>query len=199
VAADLPELVVADAAEWRRWLEGHLAGPGVWLVLARKGHSDPTTLTHAQALDEALCVGWIDGQVKTRTEASYRQRFTPRRARSAWSKRNVEHTERLRCEGRLHPAGIAEIERARSDGRWQAAYDGQATIGVPADLDAALALDPAARACFEGLSSQNRYAILYRLGTAKRVETRRRRLEQFVAMLARGETFHPQGPGPGAR
>jgi uncharacterized protein YdeI (YjbR/CyaY-like superfamily) len=120
------------------------------------------------------------------------QRFTPRRRRSSWSKRNTDKAERLRAQGRMHAAGIAEIERAKAEGRWQAAYHGPAEIEVPADLHAALEAEPAAQAMFEALSSQNRYAILYRIATAKRADTRARRLEQFVTMLARGETIHIQ-------
>src|SRR5205809_1430753 len=188
-----PELVVRDTAAWRRWLGAHHAQPdGVWLVLAKKGTTKPTSLTYDQALEEALCYGWIDGQAGRRDEATYRQRFTPRRRRSPWSKRNTERAERLLAEGRMHPAGIAEMERARADGRWAAAYPGSQEIEVPPELAAALSADPAALATFEALSSQNRYAILYRLRTAKRAETRARRLEGFVAMLARGETIYPQ-------
>ena len=188
-----PELVVRDTAAWRRWLGAHHAQPdGVWLVLAKKGTTKPTSLTYDQALEEALCYGWIDGQAGRRDEATYRQRFTPRRQRSPWSKRNTERAERLLAEGRMHPAGVAEIERAKADGRWAAAYPGSQEIEVPPELAAALAADPAALATFEALSSQNRYAILYRLRTAKRADTRARLLEGFVAMLARGETIYPQ-------
>ncbi len=187
------ELIVADTAAWRAWLARHHGGhPGVWLALAKKGTSEPTALRYEQALLEALCFGWIDGQVRRRDEGTYRQRFTPRRPRSAWSKRNVELTERLLAEGRMRPAGLAAIERAREDGSWQSAYAGSATIEVPDDLRAALGQQPRAAAMFERLTSQNRYAILYRLATAKRAETRARRLEQYVAMLARGETIYPQ-------
>ena len=182
-----------DAAAWRAWLDAHHEhSPGVALVLAKKGTTEPTSLTYDQALEQALCFGWIDGQVRRRDETTYRQRFTRRRSRSSWSKRNVAIAERLIAEGRMHPAGAAEVERARADGRWEAAYAGPAGIEVPPDLAAALAAEPKARAMFEILSSQNRYAVLYRIETAKRPETRRRRIEQFVAMLARGETVHPQ-------
>ena len=139
-----------------------------------------------------LCYGWIDGQAGRRDEATYRQRFTARRQRSPWSKRNTERAERLLAEGRMHPAGIAEMDRAKADGRWAAAYPGSQEIEVPPELAAALSADPAALATFEALSSQNRYAILYRLRTAKRADTRARLLERFVAMLARGETIYPQ-------
>ncbi len=164
----------------------------MWLVLAKKGTKRPTSVSYDQALEEALCHGWIDGQVQRRDEATYRQRFTPRRARSPWSKRNVGIAERLMAEGRMRPSGRAEVERARDDGRWDAAYAGQATIEVPADLAAALAERPRAGTMFEALTSQNRYAVLFRIESAKRPETGARRIERFVDMLARGETPHPQ-------
>jgi uncharacterized protein YdeI (YjbR/CyaY-like superfamily) len=196
VAVELPELVVRDSVAWRRWLDAHHAEPdGVWIVLAKKGTTEPTSLSYDQALEEALCYGWIDGQTRRRDESTYMQRFTPRRRRSAWSKRNTEKAERLLAEGRMHPAGVAEVDRAKADGRWQAAYGGQAEIEMPPELVAALAAEPKAQAMFDALSSQNRYAILYRLATAKRAETRARRLEQFVAMLARGDTIYPQRRG----
>jgi uncharacterized protein YdeI (YjbR/CyaY-like superfamily) len=188
----LPELIVADVTAWRAWLSEHHASRGVWLVLAKKGTREPTSLVYAEALEQALCHGWIDGQTATRDRATYRQRFTPRRARSAWSKRNVGIAERLLADGRMHRAGIEEMERAKADGRWQAAYAGSAGIEVPADLSQALAADPQAHARFELLDRQNRYAVLYRIATAKRAETRARRIEQYVAMLARGETIYPQ-------
>jgi uncharacterized protein YdeI (YjbR/CyaY-like superfamily) len=189
----LPELIVPNAAAWRAWLAEHHAEPaGVWLVLAKKGTEKPTSLTYAQALEEALCHGWIDGQARRRDQTTYRQRFTPRRKRSAWSKRNTGIAERLRAEGRMHPAGHAEVERAKADGRWEAAYAGPASIEVPPDLAEALAGEPKAQAMFENLSSQNRYAVLYRIATAKRADTRARRIAQFVTMLARGETVYPQ-------
>jgi len=194
---DLPELIVEDAAAWGAWLaRGHATSDGVWLALAKQGGHPPTRLRYQEALEEALCYGWIDGQVRRHDAATYRQRFTPRRKRSAWSKRNVELAERLLGEGRMKPAGQAAIDQARSDGRWQAAYAGSATIEVPDDLAAALAAEPKAAAMFELLTSRNRYAILYRLATAKRSDTRSRRLTEFVDMLARGETIYPQQRRP---
>lgn len=196
VPTDLAELLVPDAAAWRDWLDRHHGDtPGVWLHLARKNVTDPTRLSYDQALDEALCFGWIDGQVRGGDGRTYRQRFTPRRPRSPWSARNVGHVQRLTEQGRMHPAGLAEVERARADGRLQAAYAGAATIQVPDDLAAALADNADAAAMFEVLTSQNRYAVLYRLADAKRPETRARRLRQFVDMLARGETIYPQKAG----
>jgi uncharacterized protein YdeI (YjbR/CyaY-like superfamily) len=164
----------------------------VWLLLAKKGTSQPTSITRDQALEEALCHGWIDGQARSGDEATYWQRFTPRRARSRWSRRNVGIIERLTMEGRLHRAGIAEVERARADGRWDAAYAGQRSIEVPPDLAAALSAESDARAMFDILTNQNRFAIVYQVEAAKRADTRARRIERFVAMLARGETVHPQ-------
>jgi uncharacterized protein YdeI (YjbR/CyaY-like superfamily) len=193
VSAEQPELVVRDVAAWRKWLAKHHAEPtGVWLVLAKKGVTQPTRLTYDEALEEALCHGWIDGQTKRRDEATYFQRFTPRRARSSWSQRNTQLAARLLAERRMHPSGVAEVERAKEDGRWEAAYAGPATIEVPPDLAEALAKNRKAKALFDKLNSQNRYAILYRVSTAKRAETRARRIREFVEMLARGETIYPQ-------
>jgi uncharacterized protein YdeI (YjbR/CyaY-like superfamily) len=186
-------LTVPDSAAWQAWLGEHREhSTGTWLCLAKKGTTEPTSLTYDEALEEALCHGWIDGQVRRLDERTYRQRFTPRRARSMWSKRNVGIVERLASEGRLQPTGVAAVERAKADGRWEAAYSGQAAIEVPADLAAALQADPEAQAMFEILTSQNRYAVLWRIHNAKRSDTRARRIEQFVAMLRRGETPHPQ-------
>lgn len=196
MADDLPELLVPDAAEWRTWLDAHHADSvGVWLVLHKKGGT-VTTLTYDQALDEALCVGWIDGQVGRRDAGSFRQRFTPRQARSAWSARNVGHVARLEAEGRVRPAGAAAIAAAQADGRWDRAYAGPATAVVPPDLAAAIAADPRAQAMFDVLTSGNRYAIIYRVEAVKRTDTRARRIAEFVAMLARGETVHPQKARP---
>jgi uncharacterized protein YdeI (YjbR/CyaY-like superfamily) len=193
VGDDLTELIVADVAAWRKWLAIHCTDQaGVWLVLAKKGTERPTSLTYDQALQEALCHGWIDGQRLSGDETTYRQRFTPRRARSPWSRRNVGFVERLMSDGRMQPTGIAEVERAKADGRWQAAYAGQAGIEVPADLATALAANPRAQAMFALLTGQNRYAVLYRIQSAKRADTRAKRVDQFVAMLARGEAIYPQ-------
>jgi len=193
VAEDVPELTVADAAAWRAWLgDHHDEQRGVWLVLANKGTTEPTNLTYAEAVDEALCHGWIDGQARRRDGSTRFQRFTPRRARSPWSARNVGIIARLVAEGRMHPAGLAEVERAKADGRWDAAYAGPASAEVPADLAAALAAEPQAQAMFDILTSQNRFAVLHRVGGARRADTRARRIEQFVAMLARRETIYPQ-------
>ena len=196
VSDELPALTVADAAAWREWIrEHHADSRGVWLTLAKKGADAPTSLRYDDALEEALCHGWIDGQVRRGDEHSYRQRFTPRTPRSGWSKRNVAIVERLTAEGRLHASGVAAVERAKADGRWDAAYAGPASIEVPADLTAALEANPDARTMFETLNGRNRYSVLYRIETAKRPETRRRRIAELVAMLARGETLHPNAAG----
>lgn len=193
VADELLEVTVADALAWRQWLEDHHGqSAGVWLVLAKKATTTPTSLTYDQALDEALSYGWIDGQLRRGTETTYCRRFTPRRARSAWSKRNVAIIERLVAEGRMHAAGLAEVEWAKADGRWGAAYAGRTSIEVPADFATALASEPKARAMIEMLTSQNGYAVLYRVENAKCADTRAKRIEQFVAMLAREETIYPQ-------
>ena len=190
---ELQVLTVVDADAWRAWLDAHhSSSAGVWLVLAKKGTTEPTRLTYEQALEEALCYGWIDGQLRRRDDATYCQRFTARRPRSAWSKNNVGAAERLIGEGRMHEAGARAVERAKHSGLWEAAYAGQRVIEVPADFAAALSADPPARAMFDGLTAQNRYAVLHRIEGAKRAETRARRIERFVAMLARGETFYPQ-------
>ena len=192
MAVELPELLVPDAPAWRAWLaDYHASSPGVWLVLTKKG-GRVTELDYAAALDEALCFGWIDGQLARRDEGSLRQRFTPRRPRSAWSRRNVEHIARLEAEGKLMPAGRAAVDAAKADGRWEAAYAGAAAAEFPPDLAAALAGNQRAQAMWDVLTSQNRYAITYRIAQAKRPETRARRVADFVAMLERGETVHPQ-------
>ncbi len=187
------ELIVANAAAWRRWLKQHGAQQdSAWLVLAKKGVTDPTSLSYDQALEEALCFGWIDGQKASRDATTFAQRFTPRRARSPWSARNVEIVGRLIADGRMTAQGLSVIEQAKADGRWEQAYAGQASMQVPTELAAALSADPHAKAMFEILTKQNRYAILFRIDSAKRQDTRQRRVEQFVAMLARGETIYPQ-------
>ncbi|MDE3082236.1 MAG: YdeI/OmpD-associated family protein [Acidobacteriota bacterium] len=192
---EIPELVVPDVAHWRDWLsDNHSTSRGVWLVLAKKGTTHPTSLSYDDALDEAICFGWIDGKLEGRDGATFRRRFTPRGARSAWSQRNVTIAERLKASGRMQQAGDDEIRRAKADGRWTSAYAGSASAEVPDDLARALAASPRARAMFDTLTRANRYAILYRIASAKKNETRARRIEGFVAMLARGETIHPQGP-----
>ena len=197
MAADPPELTVTDADAWRAWLvDNHLdVTGGVWVRLAKKGHTDPTSLSYDQALDEAICHGWIDGQVRRGDATSFWQRFTPRRPRSIWSANNVVRVARLTAEGRMRAAGLAQVEAAKADGRWEAAYAGQSSMPVPDDLAAALAANPAAQAMFDVLTSQNRYAILHRLHTGSQ-RTRPDRLASFVAMLAGGESIYPQTRRP---
>jgi uncharacterized protein YdeI (YjbR/CyaY-like superfamily) len=187
---ELPVLPFRSEAEWESWLEeNHADAAGLWLKIAKKA-SGIETVTHAEALEVALCFGWIDGQRGRLDDEWFVQRFTPRRARSRWSQINRDKVERLIADGRMRPAGLREIERAKADGRWDAAYASQSTIEVPGDLQQALDANPAAKAFFAELSGSNRYAVLYRIHDAKRAETRTRRIEKFVAMLARGETIH---------
>lgn len=194
--SDLAELLVVDVEAWRAWLNVHHGDhPGVWLVLHKKG-GQTTTLTYAQALDEALCFGWIDGQIARRDDHSYRQRFTRRRPDSLWSARNVEHVARLSESGRMRPAGIAAVDAAQARGRWQTAYRGQADLQIPPDLAQALATNHAAAVTFDQLDAANRYAVVFRLNAVKRAATRERKLAEYVDMLARGESLHPRG-GPG--
>jgi uncharacterized protein YdeI (YjbR/CyaY-like superfamily) len=197
MAIELPELLLPDVSAWHDWLlEHHATSPGVWLVLSKKGGTT-TALTYDQALDEALCFGWIDGQIRRRDDQTTFQRTTPRGPRSRWSLRNVGHVERLIEAGRMTPAGMAAVEAARADGRWDAAYEGPATAQTPADLLAAIAAVPEAQAMYDVLTSQNRYALYHRLTAVKGEAARQRRIESFVAMLARGETPYPQARRPG--
>lgn len=186
---EAPIISFETPAAWRNWLQTHQADiAGVWLRLYKKGHG--VSVTYAEALDEALCFGWIDGQKKSYDADSYLQKFTPRRARSLWSKRNIEHIERLTREGRMTPAGQAEVDAAKADGRWGQAYDSPSQAQVPADFVAALDMLPKAKAFFETLNKTNRYAIIWRLQTAKKEETRQRRMQQLLDMLERGEKLH---------
>ena len=190
--AELAVLRFASSGAWESWLEEHHAqAPGVWLEFAKRGAA-PATLTRSDALDGALCFGWIDGQVRSVDEGRYRQRFTPRRARSRGSQINRDRVAALQAAGRMRPAGLAEVEHARADGRWDAAYAGSRSATVPEDLERALAAaSPPARAFFAALSSANRYAILYRVEEARRAQTRVARIARIIAMLEAGETFHP--------
>lgn len=184
-----PELlVVADAAAWRSWLDfNEHTHEGVWLVLAKKGTLEPTSLSYAQALEEALCSGWIDGQKKSHNQATFLQRFTPRRARSMWSTRNIGLAESLESSGRMRERGALEIAKAQADGRWDRAYAGSATVEVPVDLMAALALSPVAEANFEALNRSNRYSVLHPIITAPSSASRARRITKWVGVLERGE------------
>jgi uncharacterized protein YdeI (YjbR/CyaY-like superfamily) len=178
-------------SEWAGWLETqHGSSTGIWLQLAKKG-SGLRSISYDEALEVALCYGWIDSQKRTCDAQSWLQKFTPRRARSPWSKINREKAERLIASGQMKAAGLQAVESARQDGRWDAAYDSHRTATVPDDLQAALNANPAALAFFATLNSQNRYAVLYRVQTAKKPETRARRIRQFIEMLERGEKLYP--------
>jgi len=178
-------LVLADAAAWRAWLDSNEdVSDGVWLLMAKKGKKSATSLMIADALDEALCSGWIDGQRRAHDDATFLQRFTPRRARSIWSQRNVEYVARLIEQGRMRPRGQAEIDRAKADGRWDRAYAGPATAEVPDDLIAALRARPAAQERFDALNSRDRFLVLFQLMTASSQATRARRLKRIVEKLA---------------
>lgn len=180
----------ADLAEFEAWLgANHASSPSIDVAIAKKGVEG---LKVTDALDAVLCWGWIDGQRNRLDETHFRQAYGPRTARSIWSQINRDHVARLTEEGRMTAHGLAEVDRAKADGRWDAAYAGSRTIEVPDDLAAALAASPRAAAFFPLLTSQNRYAILFRLGNVKRAETRARNLEKFVGMLERGETIYPQ-------
>jgi uncharacterized protein YdeI (YjbR/CyaY-like superfamily) len=191
VADELPILLFATPADLEAWLEkNHDGCDGIWLQIAKKG-SGEVSVTYGEALEQALCFGWIDSQKRGHDERFFLQRFTPRRPRGRWSRINREKAEALIAAGAMRPAGMAEVEAAKADGRWEAAYEGSRTIEVPADLQRELDANEAARDFFAGLDSSNRYAILYRLEEAKKEETRQRRLRKFVAMLERGEKIHP--------
>lgn len=188
--ADKPLVIVVSVTEWETWLAENPDVDGVRLRL-RKKHSTAPGITYPEALDSALCFGWIDGQALRLDDDHHLQVFTPRRRRSMWSQRNRDYVDRLIAEGRMRPAGHAEIERAKADGRWDAAYR-QKDAPVPEDLQDALAANPAAAEFFATLSAQNRFAILFRLGSVKREATRRAEIASYIAMLESGETIHPQ-------
>ncbi|MBX3100270.1 MAG: YdeI/OmpD-associated family protein [Salinibacterium sp.] len=192
--AEKPVLEFATPDEWEAWLVAHGPDDGVRLKLRKKLSGAPG-LTYDLALDVALCHGWIDGQVARLDDDDVLQAFTPRRKNSPWSQRNVGHVARLIAEGRMREGGQTEIDRAKTDGRWDAAYRVK-DAPVPDDLRAALDANPAAAASFEALSSQNRFAILFRIGNVKRADTRERNIARFVDQLARGETVYPQSPRP---
>ena len=192
-SAATTELIVADAAAWRAWLDANEdASDGVWLVLAKKGTTEPTSLSYAQAVDEALCSGWIDGQKRSRDETTFIERFTPRRSASLWSQRNIGLVEALIAEGRMRARGHAEIERAKSDGRWERAYASSRTAAIPEDLAAALEVSTAAAATFATLNAANRYSVIHRIITAPSATSRGNRLAKLIGRLEAGETPHPQ-------
>lgn len=177
-------------AEFRKWLTAnHLKSAGIWVCFAKKGAAEKS-INHAEALDQALCFGWIDGQALKHDETSWLQKFTRRRPRSLWSKINAGHVERLIKAGQMTATGHAEIEAAKKDGRWSAAYDSPSKATIPKDFLKALARDEKAKAFFDTLNKTNRYSIAWRLQTARKLETRQRRMEMILAMLSRGEAFH---------
>lgn len=191
-AKPLPIVHFRDAASFERWLEEHHArSPGVWLQLAKKGAALPT-LSYAEAVDAGLAWGWIDSQKRAHDAESWLQRFTPRGPRSLWSEINREKALALIARGAMHPPGLAEVERARADGRWDAAYAPASRAEVPPEFARALAADRALEAAFAALDGANRYAMLFRLQNAKKPETRARLIAKFVAMLRAGETIHPR-------
>ena len=187
---DLPIKSFKTEDAFAQWLESnHTKSRGIWLRIAKKD-SGLSSVTYAQALDVALCYGWIDGQKRPYDETTWLQRFTRRSPRSVWSKINTGKVQTLIESGRMRPAGLAAVESAKADGRWESAYQPSKNAEIPADLQAALDANPKARAFFETLRGANRYAVIYRVSTAKKPETRARRIADFVEMLARGETLH---------
>ncbi|HEY3673887.1 MAG TPA: YdeI/OmpD-associated family protein [Acidimicrobiia bacterium] len=193
MAAQVPDLPVqefASAKAWERWLRAnHAQAPGLWLKIAKKG-TGVVTVDFVQAIEVALCYGWIDGLRHAHDETYFRQRFTPRKPRSKWSQINRDRVEALIAAGRMRPAGQAQVDVAKADGRWDAAYAGARTMEVPDDLTKALQRNTKARRAFAALDGTNRYSILFRIHDAKRPETRARRIEQFVTMLEEGRTIH---------
>ncbi len=185
-----PIIAFATAAEFRHWLtQNHADHPGIWMKIAKKASGIPT-VTYAEALEEALCLGWIDGQKKAFDETAFLQKFTRRGKRSVWSKINVDHIARLEKEGRMKPAGFAAVAAAKADGRWEAAYHSSSTAEMPEDFLSALAQEPDAKTFFETLNKTQRYGFFFRITTAKKAETRAKRIADFVAMLKRGEKLH---------
>jgi uncharacterized protein YdeI (YjbR/CyaY-like superfamily) len=187
--SDLPVLAFPDQASFEAWLDDHVGDPGVYVKLAKKGAGVPS-VTYAELVESALCFGWIDGRSNRLDDRFYLQRMTPRRARSVWSQKNVDAVEALTAAGRMRPAGLAAVQAAKDDGRWERAYAGSATITVPDDLAGALAAEPAAQTAFEGLDGTNRYAVLWRVHTAASPATRAKRIAALVQMLAEGRRPH---------
>lgn len=187
---DLPIMAFQTQHEWERWLAAHHADArGIWIQMAKKGTGIPS-VTHAEALESAICYGWIDGQAAAVDAEYWRQKFTPRRAKSMWSRVNCDKAMALITAGRMQPAGLTQVELAKADGRWDAAYEPASTIAIPTDLQQALDANVRAKNFFGTLDGRNRYAVLYRIHTAKRAETRAARIERFVAMLANGEKIY---------
>ena len=188
--AGRPLIAFAQQADFEDWLEKNQGTTsGIWLMIAKK-HSGIASVSYQEAVDSAICYGWIDGQKRAYDDSYFLQGFTPRRARSVWSKVNLERVDRLIKDGRMRPAGLREVEAAKADGRWESAYHPSSTSEVPSDLQAAIDANPAAKAFFPTISKANRYGLIYRVNDAKRPETRQRRIEQFVQMLAEHRTLH---------
>jgi uncharacterized protein YdeI (YjbR/CyaY-like superfamily) len=190
IRIDFPLLFFETSEAWMKWLEkNHSDSPGVWLRFYKKS-SGVRSINYDLALDEALCFGWIDGQIKSHDEQSYLQKFTPRRIRSVWSKRNIENVLRLGQEGRMKTSGIREVEAAKADGRWNIAYDSPANMSIPDDLMEALSKDSKSADFFNNLNRANKYSITFRLQTAKKTETREKRMKAILEMLSKGRKFH---------
>jgi len=188
---DLSILAFETQQDWEAWLnEHHAASKGIWLKVAKK-EAGIATVTYAEALEGALCYGWIDGQKASFDDQYWLQKFTPRRPKSVWSKVNCDKATALLAAGRMQPAGIRQVELAKADGRWEAAYDSQSKISVPDDFQRELDNNPEAKEFFSTLNSVNRYAILYRIHTAKRSATRAARIQKFIEMLANHEKIYP--------
>jgi len=189
--ANLPLVLFESLQEWENWLDAHHAQPqGVWLKIAKKG-TPVSSVSYADALDGALCYGWIDGQKKPYDSAFWLQKFTPRRPKSVWSKVNTDKAARLIEAGAMKPAGQREVDAAKQDGRWDAAYEPQSNLAIPDDFQVELDRHPQAKAFFDTLNKVNRYAMCYRIATAKKPETRQARIDKFIAMLAQGEKLYP--------
>ena len=190
VGANAPIRAFKDPKAWEAWLsKNQTAADGIWIRIAKKA-SGTKSVNQPEAVEVALCYGWIDAQARPESATAWLQRFVPRRPRSIWSKINRERALALIASGRMRPAGLEQVERAREDGRWEAAYDSSRTSTVPADFERALQLNPRAKAFFKTISAANRYAILWRLQTAKKAETRAKRIRTFIEMLEKGETIH---------
>jgi uncharacterized protein YdeI (YjbR/CyaY-like superfamily) len=187
---DLPVISFDSSGKWNNWLElHHNRQEGIWLRIYKKDSGIPS-INRSEALDEALCYGWIDGQANKCDEISYLQKFTPRRPRSIWSKRNIELVQRLEKEGRMKPSGLKQVEEAKNDGRWERAYDSPSKMTIPDDLINELAKDKKVLEFFEKLNKTNKFAIVWRLQTAKKPETREKRMRMIIEMLSKGEKFH---------
>lgn len=186
---DLPILPFASQHDWEKWLRSHYETPGVWIKVAKKASGIPT-IDHTQALDVALCYGWIDGQTRSLDGTYYLQKFTPRRPKSTWSKINVEKVAKLIAAGKMQPSGLAAVEAAKKDGRWDQAYDSPSTIQTPQDLIDALNKNQAAKTTYEILNKTNRYTILFQIQTAKKAETRQARIAKFITQLEKGNRLY---------